>query len=102
METLGAAVIDCDKLGHASYLVDTDVYKKLIETFGDEIINPIDRSIDRKILGRKVFQKPDERQKLNNIVWPAILDRVQELIEGFNQQGNAITGSITGSINVNC
>ena len=59
----------------------------MIETFGNDVINPTDRSIDRKILGKKVFQSPDEMKKLTNIVWPAILNLAQERIEQFFQQG---------------
>lgn len=110
MEKLGAAIIDCDKLGkyiiffitivyqiiiklsigHETYKVDTDVYKKTIETFGEEIINPVDRSIDRKILGKKVFQSPDELKKLTDIVWPGILNLAQERIDFFFKEGNTI------------
>ncbi|CAF1001892.1 unnamed protein product [Adineta ricciae] len=90
IEKLGAAVVDCDKLGHEAYKVDTDAYRKVIETFGNDVINPTDRSIDRKILGQKVFQSPDEMKKLTNIVWPAILNLAQERIEQFFQQGKRI------------
>jgi dephospho-CoA kinase len=74
--------------GHETYKIDTDVYKKIIETFGDEIVNPVDRSIDRKILGKKVFQSPDELKKLTDIVWPAILSLAQERIDQFFKDGN--------------
>jgi dephospho-CoA kinase len=74
--------------GHETYKVDTDAYKKVIEIFGEEIINPVDRSIDRKILGKKVFQSSDELKKLTNIVWPAILHLAQERIEHLFKEGN--------------
>ena len=73
--------------GHETYKVDTDVYKKIIETFGEDIVRTDDRSIDRKILGRKVFQSPDELKKLTDIVWPAILNMAQERIEYLFQEG---------------
>ncbi|CAF0990536.1 unnamed protein product [Rotaria sordida] len=90
LEKLGAAIINCDKLGHETYKVDTDVYKKIIATFGEEIVNPIDRSIDRKILGNKVFQSPDELKKLTDIVWPAILNLTKERIEYLFKEGKRI------------
>jgi dephospho-CoA kinase len=74
--------------GHETYRVDTDAYKKVIETFGEEIVNPVVRSIDRKILGKKVFQSPDELKKPTDIVWPAILNFVQERIENSFKEGN--------------
>ncbi|CAF4738065.1 unnamed protein product [Rotaria sp. Silwood2] len=90
LEKLGAAVINCDKLGHETYKVDTDVYKKIIETFGEEIVNPTDRSIYRKILGGKVFQSSDELKKLTDIVWSAILTLTQERIEQLFKEGKRV------------
>jgi dephospho-CoA kinase len=110
MEKLGAAIVDCDKLGeylvllvntnllnigHETYKIDTDVYKKIIETFGEDIINPVDRSINRKILGKKVFQSPDEMKKLTDIVWPAILNLAQERIDQFFKEGSKMTSLLT-------
>ena len=103
MEKLGIAIVDCDKLGkclfssvhinllnigHETYKIDTDVYKKIIETFGEDMVNPADRSIDRKALGKKVFQSPDEMKKLTDIVWPAILDLAQERINQYFKEGS--------------
>lgn len=77
-------------IGHETYKIDTDVYRKIIETFGEEIVNPADRSIDRKILGKKVFQSPAELKKLTDIVWPAILNLAQERIDSFFKEGKKI------------
>jgi dephospho-CoA kinase len=110
MEKLGAAIVDCDKLGkylvllvntnllnigHETYKIDTDVYKKIIETFGEDIVHPVDRSIDRKILGKKVFQSPDEMKKLTDIVWPAILNLAQERIDQLFKEGGKMTSLLT-------
>jgi dephospho-CoA kinase len=52
-------------------------------------VNPVDRSIDRKILGKKVFQSSDELKKLTDIVWPAILSLAQARIDHlFLKEGN--------------
>ena len=75
-------------IGHETYKIDTDVYKKIIDTFGIEIVNSTDRSIDRKVLGKKVFQSPDELKKLTDIVWPAILNLAQGRIDHFFKEGN--------------
>jgi len=83
-------IISRNFIGHETYKVDTDVYKKIIETFGEEIINPADKSIDRKILGKKVFQSPDELKKLTDIVWPAILNLAQERIDHLFKEGSQI------------
>jgi phosphopantetheine adenylyltransferase/dephospho-CoA kinase len=67
----GAEVIDADKLGHRAYEPDTQAYREVIATFGDDLVAN-DKSIDRKALGGKVFGKPEELKKLTDIVWPEI------------------------------
>ncbi len=34
LEKLGAAVINCDKLGHKAYEPETKAYKQVVEEFG--------------------------------------------------------------------
>ena len=115
MEKLGAGIIDCDKLGkwhddtdgkwcdknlvrsgHETYKVDTDVYRKIVETFGDDVVNPDDRSIQRKVLGGKVFQNPVELKKLTDIVWPGILALAQERIESLHREGTTKRKEVFG------
>lgn len=67
----GVRVIDCDKLGHQTYLPTTRTFQQLVEAFGDELVAP-DGTIDRKLLGGKVFGKPEELKRLTDIVWPGI------------------------------
>lgn len=74
-------------LGHETYKVDTDVYKNIIATFGEDIINPVDRSIDRKILGKKVFESSNELKRLTDIVWPGIFNLTLERIDYLFKEG---------------
>ncbi len=67
----GAAVIDADKLGHQAYTPGTEAFEAVIATFGEELRSD-SGEIDRKVLGGKVFGKPDELKKLTDIVWPEI------------------------------
>ena len=67
----GANIVDADKLGHRVYDTGTQAYRKVIETFGDDVVGD-DNHIDRKVLGQKVFADPAELKKLTDIVWPEI------------------------------
>lgn len=71
LSSLGAHVIDADRLGHRTYEPGSGAHTKVIETFGPEV-RAADGTIDRRALGGKVFGKPDELKKLTDIVWPAI------------------------------
>jgi dephospho-CoA kinase len=67
----GAYVIDADLLGHKAYEPGQEAWRKVIAAFGDDIVAP-DQTIDRKILGGKVFGKPENLTRLTDIVWPEI------------------------------
>lgn len=68
---LGAFVLDADKLGHAVYEPHRQAFREVVEVFGADIVGA-DGKVDRKVLGGKVFGKPDELKKLTSIVWPEI------------------------------
>eukprot|EP01032_Pedospumella_encystans_P008224 gene8224-9787_t len=67
----GATIIDADKLGHKTYERDTPCYTKLVEQFGDSVIDE-QGEINRRVLGFIVFSSPEKMKELQNIVWPEI------------------------------
>ncbi len=71
LEEKGATVIDADILGHRVYDTGTQGFLKVVEAFGDDIIDD-QNHIDRKLLGAKVFGDPDGLKRLTDIVWPEI------------------------------
>ena len=81
----GAAVIDTDTVGHEVMEIGTKAYYEILETFGKEVLAK-DESIDRKILGDKVFGNEALLTKLNNIIHPAVEAEVDKRIEDFNKK----------------
>ncbi len=71
LSDLGAFVLDADKLGHSVYEPHRQAFREVVEVFGADIVGA-DGKVDRKVLGGKVFGKPDELKKLTSIVWPEI------------------------------
>ena len=71
LHEFGAATIDADKLGHQTYEPGTDTFNAVVAAFGDELVAD-DGTIDRRVLGGKVFGKPDQLKRLTDIVWPGI------------------------------
>ena len=71
LREFGAATIDADKLGHQTYEPGSDTFRAVVAAFGDELVAE-DGTIDRRVLGSKVFGKPDELKRLTDIVWPGI------------------------------
>lgn len=75
---VGAAVVDCDKLGHA-VLESTAVVRHLHARWGDTVLRP-DGSIDRRAVAGIVFADPAERLALEAVMFPAIGARAAEAV----------------------
>ncbi|HXX24476.1 MAG TPA: dephospho-CoA kinase [Terriglobia bacterium] len=78
LETLGAKVIDADRLGHDLLLTSNPVHHKVVAHFGQEILKP-GGEIDRERLGSIVFADPQKLSELTSIVHPSLIARVDEL-----------------------
>ena len=86
----GAKIVDADILGHQAYRPGTDAFDTVIKTFGEDILTN-EGTIDRRILGGKVFGQPKELKKLTDIVWPEIRRLAeQEIAEITLQNPNAL------------
>lgn len=59
----GAHHCDADKLVHRLYDPGTPGFDRVVEAFGPEVVGP-DGYVDRKVLGARVFGKPEEMNKL--------------------------------------
>ena len=79
-------VIDADKLTRKIYASDTDVKKRLSEMFGQDIIAP-NGEVDRKALGKLVFNDSTLLRKLEVLVWPAIEKYIKAEVEQLQIQG---------------
>ncbi|XP_071498200.1 bifunctional coenzyme A synthase-like [Diadema antillarum] len=86
---LGAAIVDCDKLGHRAYEPGTQAHQQIVEEFGDDVVAD-DGTINRAVLGPRVFSSPDRLQKLNEIVWPSIQRLAQDQIQAYADQGKSV------------
>jgi len=86
LATLGAVIIDADKVGHEVYQPGTGIWQELIDAFGQEIVAP-DGSIDRSRLGKMVFDNPAALQRLNGIVLPEMYEITRKRIEEYRKKG---------------
>jgi phosphopantetheine adenylyltransferase/dephospho-CoA kinase len=84
----GVPVIDADVLGWRTYEPGTQTFAQVVAAFGDDLVAE-DGTINRKVLGGKVFGRPDEMKRLTDIVWPGIrVLATEELkrLEGAGEQ----------------
>ncbi|KAF2985932.1 hypothetical protein EK904_006724 [Melospiza melodia maxima] len=86
---LGAFVIDADQLGHAVYAPGGPAHEAVVAAFGAEILNK-DGTINRKVLGAKVFGNQEQLKRLTDIVWPRIAQMVKEKVREADAQGKDV------------
>ena len=79
-QNLGAIIIDLDSMSHQLLKNDPLIYEKLLYSFGCGILNE-KGEIDRKKLGRLVFDNPDYLNVLNRIVHPPLIQITLEKIK---------------------
>lgn len=82
---LGARVIDADRVAHHVIRAGTEVYAKVVEAFGPEIVGENDQ-IDRDRLGEIVFQDPEALARLEAIVHPAVLEEVAQRLASARER----------------
>lgn len=75
---LDVPVVDADEVSREVVLPGTKGLKQVKEAFGEVIVNE-DGGLDRKQLGTIIFNSPEKRNQLNEILHPLIINRMMEL-----------------------
>ena len=81
---LDAVHCDADRLVHRLYDPGTDAFDRIVDIFGNEIVGE-DGYIDRRVLGAKVFGKPDEMDKLTTAIG-SIADAVKRVVGEWTEE----------------
>ena len=84
--TLGAEVIEADKVAHEAYEPGTAGWHEVVEAFGEGVLDA-DERIDRKRLGGIVFGDEQARERLNAIVHPIVRQLLEERIARLEREG---------------
>ena len=75
----GCFVIDADKIAHEVTKKNSEGANKIKQEFGSQFF--VDGELDRKKLAEQVFSSKELTKKLNNIVHPLVISRINFLIE---------------------
>lgn len=81
LRSLGAKVVDADRIAHSAIAKGKPAYRKVIRTFGDGILDSRG-NIDRKALGRIVFADRKKLKALNRIVHPEVIRIIKRSAAG--------------------
>lgn len=80
---LGFPVIDADAIARDLVHPGSDTLKEIADIFGEDMILS-DGNLDRDKLGKRVFSDEDARNRLNEIMHPAIVSAMLDLSENFH------------------
>ena len=86
LKEYGFPVIDADQLARDAVLPGTSGLRQIVSAFGSEVMKE-DGSLDRTVLGEKVFSDPSARKVLESILHPAIKELAQKCLEQLRREG---------------
>ena len=76
-------VIDADDLAHNALDIEREGYKKFLDIFGETFLDE-NSEIDRKALRKYIFQNPEMKNKLEEIVHPIVQNGILNFINNSN------------------
>ncbi|WP_223377960.1 dephospho-CoA kinase [Schnuerera sp. xch1] len=79
IKKLGYKIIDADKLSRQVVEKGKSAYNDIVNYFGKEVIDE-NGNINRKALGKMIFDNHKLREKLNNIIHPYVFKAIKELL----------------------
>ena len=83
---LDIPVVDADLIAREVVEPGKEVYKDIVATFGEEILQN-NKTLDRKALGKIVFNDESKRKQLNAIIHPAIRKEMLRQRDEWVQRG---------------
>ena len=78
----GAEIIDADLIVRELQQPGAEIYEKMIELFGSEVV-AADQSLDRTAIAKKVFTDESLLKTLNQLVHPVVKRVMDERVESF-------------------
>src|SRR6478672_956949 len=83
----GAQVLDADRVTHELQAPGQPVYHAIVDQFGPSILSAPAGPIDRRALGAIVFADPAALRRLEQIVHPAVRERIMAWLESVGDGG---------------
>ena len=86
LETRGAKLVDADEVVRELQRPNGEIFTNLVQEFGEIIINE-DGQLNRQRLADIAFSDPEDLEKLNKIVHPAVGKEMAKRRNAFIRQG---------------
>jgi dephospho-CoA kinase len=89
LKELNVPIVDADVIAKEVVEIGQPAYKKIVETFGSEIL--LDSGeINRPFLGSIIFNHKEKRLQLNEIVHPEVRREMKEQADRYIKQGEPL------------
>ncbi len=89
LKELGLPIIDADLIARETVRPNEAGYREIVDYFGKGILNP-DETINRRGLAKIIFSDPEERERLNSLLHPRIVEEIKKRIEDFKERGEGM------------
>ena len=88
-ESMGAFVVDADKVGHALLGPGSEALERVVIEFGEDVLGD-DGRLDRERLAAVVFESEDSVRRLNGLVHPLIREEIIRILEKEENEGRNV------------
>ena len=89
LKRLGAKVLDIDEVTHKLLEPEGALFDIYVQHFGKYIV-AADGTLNKKIIGEIIFNHPDEREWINSVAHPILLNAARDFLEICAAQGKEI------------
>ncbi len=89
LKKLGLIIFNADKFAYDVVQKDTEAYHKIIESFGEKVIEA-DGALNRRLLREIITQNNDAKNKLENIVHPEVIALMKKKLSDAQTLGQNI------------
>ena len=93
LESLGAKIIDADKVAHQLMEPKKELWQKIIDAFGQKILTE-NEEIDRDKLGNLIFNDSQKKKKIDQLSHPIIISEIESRLETLEQDNQIIIADI--------
>ena len=96
-KTLGAQMINADRISRELVAPGKPAWKEIIEEFGSNVLNP-DQTLNRKQIAAIVFNDESKRKKLEDIIHPRVIVEERRLYEKYRQKNSRVLAVIDAAL----
>ena len=86
LRKFGAQTLDIDEVTHELLEPAGELYETYVQHFGKYIV-AVDGLLNKKIIGEIIFNHPDEREWINSVAHPILLNAARDFLEECAAEG---------------